>query len=196
MTTKEKIISTSLDLFSQFGYDGTSVRQIAREVGVRESAIYNHFSSKQEILKAIFTAYKKESSSAQLLTDDLINELVFPLNFMVNFTEKLIRQWSSKNDRQFLRLLLKEQYRVIEGKRYSVSDMLDETRSIWWMIFDELIKHKFIKEADPKDLANEFIYPLFMIRMEYLFDDSKSNTDAAMEAAQKHVQFFWRAINK
>ena len=45
MTTKEKITETALDLFSQRGYDGVSVRDIARAVGIRESSIYNHFQS-------------------------------------------------------------------------------------------------------------------------------------------------------
>lgn len=41
MTTKEKIVETALDLFSQRGYDGVSVRDIARAVGIRESSLYN-----------------------------------------------------------------------------------------------------------------------------------------------------------
>jgi len=32
MNNKEKIFNVSIDLFSQYGYDGVSIRQIAREV--------------------------------------------------------------------------------------------------------------------------------------------------------------------
>ena len=53
MTTKEKITETALDLFSQRGYDGVSVRDIARAVGIRESSIYNHFQSKRAVFDAI-----------------------------------------------------------------------------------------------------------------------------------------------
>ena len=48
MTTKEKIVETALELFSQRGYGGVSIRDIAREVGIRESSIYNHFPGKQD----------------------------------------------------------------------------------------------------------------------------------------------------
>ena len=37
--TKEKIFDVSIDLFSQKGFDAVSVREIAREVGIRESSI-------------------------------------------------------------------------------------------------------------------------------------------------------------
>ena len=39
MTTKEKILDTALELFSRQGYDGASVRDIARAVGIRESSM-------------------------------------------------------------------------------------------------------------------------------------------------------------
>ena len=34
--TKEKIFDVSIALFSQYGYDGVSIRQIAKEVGIKE----------------------------------------------------------------------------------------------------------------------------------------------------------------
>ena len=58
--TKDRILEVSIDLFSQFGYDGVSIRQIAGEVGIRESSIYNHYQNKQAILKAILDYYVEE----------------------------------------------------------------------------------------------------------------------------------------
>ena len=53
MTTKEKILDTALELFSRHGYDGASVRDIARAVGIRESSLYNHFPSKRALFDGI-----------------------------------------------------------------------------------------------------------------------------------------------
>ena len=36
-------------IFSQKGFNGVSVREIAREVGIRESSIYNHYKNKEAI---------------------------------------------------------------------------------------------------------------------------------------------------
>ncbi len=40
-------------MFSVKGYDAVSIRQIASAVGIKESSIYNHFKSKQDILNKI-----------------------------------------------------------------------------------------------------------------------------------------------
>ena len=56
-TTKEKIFDVSLELFSQKGFNNTSVREIAREVGIKESSIYNHYSSKQAIMNDILGTF-------------------------------------------------------------------------------------------------------------------------------------------
>ena len=53
MDTKKKILEVSLALFAQKGFDGVSVREIAKEVGVRESALYKHYKNKEDILDKI-----------------------------------------------------------------------------------------------------------------------------------------------
>lgn len=53
MSTKQEIFKNALLLFAQKGYDGVSIRDIAKSVGIKESSIYNHYSSKQSILDEI-----------------------------------------------------------------------------------------------------------------------------------------------
>jgi AcrR family transcriptional regulator len=53
-------MNAALDLFSQKGYFGTSLRDIATVVGVRESALYNYFSSKEQLFEALITAASEE----------------------------------------------------------------------------------------------------------------------------------------
>ena len=57
--TRDKIFDAAVDLFSEKGYDRTSVRDIAGAVGITESAVYRHYSGKESILDAIF-AYMEE----------------------------------------------------------------------------------------------------------------------------------------
>ena len=51
--TKERILEEALKLFSQSGYMGTSMNDIAVELGVTKAALYKHYKSKQEILESI-----------------------------------------------------------------------------------------------------------------------------------------------
>ena len=59
MSTRERIIEVSLELFAQRGFLGSSVRDIAKAVGVRESALYRHFKNKQDILDQIIIEMRK-----------------------------------------------------------------------------------------------------------------------------------------
>jgi AcrR family transcriptional regulator len=52
--TRQRILDVSIDLFAEKGYDRTSIRDIAKAVGITESAVYRHYESKDAILGAIF----------------------------------------------------------------------------------------------------------------------------------------------
>lgn len=51
--TKERILETALELFAQSGYLGTSMSDIAKQLGITKGALYKHYKSKQEILDCI-----------------------------------------------------------------------------------------------------------------------------------------------
>lgn len=194
--TKQLIVGTSLDLFSKLGYSATSIRNIAGEVGVRESAIYNHFKSKEEIFKAIINEFKGRTSGMEILNDELLDEIDNPPVFMKKFSELLLKQWSDTAERKFFRLLLMEQFREIKGLDLSISSYYNDTRSVWRMIFNEMVKHKFIKKNDPEILAESFISILYFIRLEHLTNEKKIDLDKATKLINKHIEFFWQAIKQ
>lgn len=50
---REAIIAAAAELFSEGGFDGTGVVDIAAAVGITGGAVYKHFDSKQEVLRAV-----------------------------------------------------------------------------------------------------------------------------------------------
>jgi AcrR family transcriptional regulator len=52
-STRERILNVALDLFTEKGFDGASLREIAERLGVTKAAIYYHFASKNDILIAL-----------------------------------------------------------------------------------------------------------------------------------------------
>jgi AcrR family transcriptional regulator len=52
-STRDRILDIALDLFIEKGYEKTSLREIADELGFSKAAIYYHFASKDEILIAL-----------------------------------------------------------------------------------------------------------------------------------------------
>ena len=51
--TKERILEAALELFAQSGYSGTSMNDIAKQLGITKGALYKHYMGKQEILDRI-----------------------------------------------------------------------------------------------------------------------------------------------
>jgi len=52
-STRERILDIALDLFIEQGFDKTSLRQIAEQLGFSKAALYYHFASKDDILMAL-----------------------------------------------------------------------------------------------------------------------------------------------
>lgn len=55
--TKRKIFETSMRLFAEKGYDGTSIEDITSTVGVAKGTLYYHFQAKKRYLISLL---KKE----------------------------------------------------------------------------------------------------------------------------------------
>jgi AcrR family transcriptional regulator len=51
--TRTRIQDVALALFTEQGYDKTSLREIAERLGVTKAALYYHFKSKEELLESV-----------------------------------------------------------------------------------------------------------------------------------------------
>lgn len=52
-TAREEILDAAAELFTTKGYATTSTRSIAEAVGMRQSSLYHHFSTKDDILEVL-----------------------------------------------------------------------------------------------------------------------------------------------
>jgi AcrR family transcriptional regulator len=85
-STRERILDVALDLFTDQGFDGTSMREIAERLHITKPSIYYHFASKEDILlalhlrlhksvKPVFTRLTGQNVTLQIW-DALLNELL------------------------------------------------------------------------------------------------------------------------
>lgn len=62
---RERLVLAAVDLFTELGYDATTVAQIAERAGVTKSTFFRHFSDKRELLAA------GQEALSQLLTEGI-----------------------------------------------------------------------------------------------------------------------------
>ena len=190
MTTKEKLLNTSLNLFSRLGYAGTSIRNIAKETGIRESAIYNYFGSKKEIFIEIQKIFLNNFNDSSIFTDELLDQLSDPEVFFDKVIEQLVFRWQSNDSKLALRLLLLSQNESDEVPVISIKERIDDSKLIWKMIFGELMKADIIKDCEINQIVDSFYNPLFTLRVQYL----NYNPEKFLADAKSHVSFFWNAV--
>ena len=61
----EEIVLAALDLAAQKGLGNVSMSQIAEKAGIRKASLYNHFSSKEEIIGEMYL-YLREKAKETL----------------------------------------------------------------------------------------------------------------------------------
>jgi AcrR family transcriptional regulator len=77
--TRAAVVEAGYRLFVRQGYNATSMRQIADEVGLSLGAAYNHFASKEDIFAAVLMTYypfQQVIPALQAAQGDTVEELV------------------------------------------------------------------------------------------------------------------------
>lgn len=65
-STKERLLTAAEDLFAQFGFAGTSLRQVTTRADVNIAAVNYHFGSKENLVNEVFRRRLDELSQKRL----------------------------------------------------------------------------------------------------------------------------------
>ena len=191
--TKERILATALDLFSQAGYAGTNVRELTASLGMVKSSIYKHFESKEEIWNALLDEmiayYDDRFGSAEHLppVPDSPEGLVTMTMRMVDFTihdEKVIKT---------RKLLTIEQFRDERARALATKYFLTGLKELFTPIFAGMMDRGLLRRDDPAMLA--FAYTAPISALIHLCDREPDKTEEAItqiEAFSKHFVKVYR----
>ncbi len=195
--TKEIILFESLKLFADKGYDGVTVRDIAAEVGIKQSSLYKHFSSKQEIFDTLVSAiqlrFRYASTSFKLPNGELQemakkyatggNEVLKKISSEI-FHFYLKDPYAS----QFRKMLSIEKYKNKEIDRIYREVYIDIAISYQATLFDEMIKQGYMRQANPEVMALQFFAPIFLLLNKY--DGIAEKEEEAIKMLGLHIEQF------
>lgn len=193
--TKEKILKTSLKLFSTKGYASTTVRDIAGAMGIKQSALYNHFKSKDEILETLISDLT--SSAIVTIFEDKDSQELYKQGKSVLMSIATIFKllsFDAQNEALF-KLLMQEIYRNERIREIYNEYFYQENVKKLSGLFFMMMQNDMIKSSDPLLLANEFFSPLFFYQMQVsLLKLDKKSTSSVVSLFEKHVDYFWDTI--
>lgn len=198
MNTKETILERSTDLFAEKGYDGISVRTIARAVGITEGSMYNHFSSKRAILDEILDRHEKTVSSQIPSSQQLIEAYDKPgWKPAWVYRIKILENKPESVDLRIMRILNGEQYMNEKASHIILTYYLNEPIRVTYDLLQHLQDRGEDLPGDPMVLAREYQYPLFTLTQEYTMKMSrKDDLGPVINKMKDHIRFFWTTIMK
>ncbi len=185
--TKEKILMTALDLFSQKGYEGTNIRELAAALHLVKSGVYRHYESKEAIWNALLDRmiayYGEHFGSAEHLppVPDSLEEFISMTMRMVNFTihdERIVKT---------RKVLTLEQYRDDRARDLATKHFLTGLTEIFTHVFTGMMGKGLIRRDDPAMLA--FAYTTPISALIHLCDRDPQKTEDALtkiEAFSRH----------
>ena len=190
--TKERILETALELFAQSGYLGTSMSDIAKELGITKGALYKHYTSKQEILNSIVERMNKmdygraeEYEMPESEPDGFAEAyLQTPIEKIRTYSMAQFDHWTKEHfSSNFRKMLTLEQYRDHKLAQLYHDYLATGPTEYMAAIFRKLTD----SDEAAMQLALEFYGPMYLLYSVY---DGAQDKDSVAPLLDAHIEQF------
>ena len=202
-TTRQRILTEALYLFSKKGYEAVSVDQIAKAVGIKAPSLYKHYQSKQAIFDAIFNEMQKQYDTQieamNLHLSDADSDLGQFDGILADELFKRVKallEYSLHDDfvSRFRRLMTIEQFRSPEmsalyTERY-VTRMLEYHESL----FHTLMENGTLMVGDAHSMALQYVAPVLVLLS--VCDRQPERETEVIKELKAHIRQFQTAYQK
>ena len=191
-------------MFSKLGFSAVSVRDICYAVGVRESALYKHYSSKQAVFDTIVENYGKISDEfmsgiGALYGEDMSVMTASADRYAQMSDEEFLRIGGSVFTDFLMRPPIMKFWRMISIERcsdpkmaeYYHRQLFEMPMQFQTLLFGILIANGAMRDVDPSILALEFYSPLLMLYTWMLpFESDDEVFTGYLALARQHMMHF------
>ncbi|ERI09949.1 TetR/AcrR family transcriptional regulator [Aneurinibacillus aneurinilyticus] len=111
--TREKILHSAVEIFSQKGFQASTIREIARLAGVNDLTVYRHFESKEKLFTEMFQRHALLSEISEYIVQGITDDFEHDLRAIVRAFISAFRK-----ELPLIKLLLNEAEKMEECRRY------------------------------------------------------------------------------
>ena len=186
--TRRAILDAALKLFADKGYFGTTLRDIAAAVGIRDSALYNYFPSKEALFEALICAdQESKAERVSAVADDTIIDVRLSLTRLACLT---LEHFSTVPQQQLFRILMSDGIRLAKDGRINLFERMSSGQARLHKLMRQLVREGWLRTADPHLLAMEFMGPLLMWRHLHAIKSDLPLIQHPRVFARRHVDQF------
>jgi AcrR family transcriptional regulator len=184
---RQDILQAAIEVFAKKGFRGTTTRDLAAQAEVNEAIIFRHFSTKEELYRAILEEKMRQGQSSRVEELTQLAQSGDDLQFLEALGRNLIER--HEQDTTFMRLLL---FSALEG--HQLSDMflnsVPERDPIAAYIQNRIDSGVF-KQVDPHLAARALVGMFFMfIQWQEIFGLKQKRSFDRNEVVRTFVSIF------
>jgi AcrR family transcriptional regulator len=196
---RDRILDAAADLFARKGFYAVSIREITRAVGIKESSLYNHFQSKEQLLETILDLFQsQEEEFFQSLSSSIEIEKIIrngkTKKFLSDELRRFVKFWDSPERQRLWFIVSMEQHRNPRAARLMLQGFQKTKESLKTMI-QTLIECKMITPRNSDLLAAEYTYAMRAMLLEYrLLKVTNQSTSSIKKTMQAYIQHILERI--
>lgn len=193
-------MTTAIYLFAKYGYAGTTIRMIAKEMNFSEAALYKHFAGKSELFKSI--VIREQLRIHDFYKKISVPETIDPINVTAGYQEiqgeallkmaEGIFNFFTKDEEISLyrKILTREQYGNSDIAEIYDKKFLSGVIESQSKIFEKFIADGYFsgKLGNSKLIATRFYSPIFLLFQ--IYDIHPHRENEILQILREHVDSF------
>ena len=194
MSKKEEILLSTLDLASKYGLKSLSMSQIADSVGIKKPSLYNHFNSKEELIKEMYEYIRNKSKQniSNFILDNINEKSSYDIlyNSVMNYKKMVLNEDMFK----FYSVIYSERTTNNEASKIVIEEtnkMINATKKLF-----EFLKEKNKLFIDDIEMASITFSMTIHSLIDYELDCKKNNQDYNENNIQKYIKWFCNQYSK
>ncbi|NET26045.1 TetR/AcrR family transcriptional regulator [Okeania sp. SIO1I7] len=149
--TRTKILQAAQKLFAKSGYDGTTIRDLAKKAGVAEGTLFHHFTNKKAILIELAT-----QGWVEILTD-LLTELSEMSSYKAVAQVMRRRMLNMSRNADMMKVCFLEAQFHPELREKIQSEVIEKMTDVAEAFFATAMERGVYRQMNPKLVARVFL---------------------------------------